>query len=74
VDIKPSAIFLPKTSIPNSESSSDILALVHQARHSGRLSDIVVICVPSLVVTSTMTKPMSFVQELPVTSIQGSLI
>ncbi|GFO46200.1 vacuolar protein sorting-associated protein 13b [Plakobranchus ocellatus] len=74
VDLKPSAIFLPKTSVPACESSPDILTLVHQARQQGRLSDTLVICLPSLTVSSTMTKPLSVVQDLPVTSIHGSLI
>ncbi|GFR59584.1 vacuolar protein sorting-associated protein 13B [Elysia marginata] len=74
VDIKPCAIFLPKTSIPTVEASPDILTLVHQARQQGRLSDTLVICLPGVAVSSTMTKPLSVVQDLPVTSIHGSLI
>ncbi|XP_059174786.1 intermembrane lipid transfer protein VPS13B-like [Physella acuta] len=74
LELKPCAVFLPKTGVPNSESSSDILTIVHQARQAGRLSDTLVLCVPTVTVTSTMTKPMSVAQELPVRSIQGSLI
>ncbi|KAK3772280.1 hypothetical protein RRG08_039097 [Elysia crispata] len=74
VDTKPCAIFLPKASIPMCETSPDILTHVHQARQQGRLSDTLVICLPSMAVSSTMTKPLSVVQDLPVTSIHGSLI
>ncbi|XP_055871203.1 intermembrane lipid transfer protein VPS13B-like isoform X3 [Biomphalaria glabrata] len=74
MELKPCAIFLPKTGVPNTESSSDILTIVHQARHAGRLSDTLVICLPSITVTSTMTKPMNVIQDVPVRSIQGSLI
>ncbi|KAH9494658.1 Vacuolar protein sorting-associated protein 13B [Bulinus truncatus] len=74
LELKPCTIFLPKTGVPNSESSSDILAIVQQARLAGRLSDTLVICLPSLSVTSTMAKPMNVIQDLPVRSIQGSLI
>ncbi|XP_035828543.1 vacuolar protein sorting-associated protein 13B [Aplysia californica] len=73
-ELQPCAIFLPKTSVPHAESSPDVLSMVHQARQAGRLSDTLVVCLPGVAITSAICRPINVAQELPVTSIQGSLI
>lgn len=75
IDIKSSVLFLPRTGLPtNVERSSDIITTVQQAFHDGHLASTLVICLPAILVTSTMTRPMNVLQELPVTDFHESLI
>ncbi|XP_048244061.1 vacuolar protein sorting-associated protein 13B-like isoform X2 [Haliotis rufescens] len=74
VEIRSSCIFLPDVSMAMLEPSMDIPVNFHSAFQDGSVPNTLVVCLPSMVVSSSGAKPMSVVQEIPITTLDGSLI
>ncbi|KAL3889914.1 hypothetical protein ACJMK2_002232 [Sinanodonta woodiana] len=74
VEMKKFCIFLPKSHLHLSEPSMSIPCNLRRMFGLGNLADTFVLCLPHVQVQSAGLKPVPSLQEIPVTSIEGSLV
>lgn len=74
VDIQSSCIFAPKTSVRLKEPSVDIASNIWSSWKSGQVADVLVICLPAITVRSVAASFIPVLQDIPVTTLDGSLL
>lgn len=72
--MKKVVIFLPKLHLEIAEPSTNIIGNFQAMARSRSLSDMLVVCFPRVLVQSAGLKPMSAVQDIPITRTEGSLV
>ncbi|KAK3589215.1 hypothetical protein CHS0354_020076 [Potamilus streckersoni] len=74
VEMKKFCIFVPKSYLHLSEPSMNIPRNLRRSLDFGNLADTFVLCLPHVQLQSAGLKPVPSLQEIPVTSIEGSLV
>ncbi|WAR00328.1 VP13B-like protein [Mya arenaria] len=74
VDIKKICVFIPRHHVDLHDPSVCIVENYRQLSRSQLLGDTGVLCLPRVTVQSAGLKTMAFVQDLPITTVDGSLI
>ncbi|KAL4227239.1 Vacuolar protein sorting-associated protein 13B [Mactra antiquata] len=74
VEIKKTCIFIPKYHLDITDPSVNIVGNLYNLSKSRSLCDMLVLCLPRLTIQSAGMKTMSAVQEIPITSVEGSLV
>ena len=67
-------LFLPKTHLQLPDPSVNIPQNLHRLARSRSLPDTVVVCLPHITIQSAGHKPVSPLQEVPISSMEGSLV
>ena len=74
VEVKKMCLFLPKTHLQLPDPSVNIPQNLHRLARSRSLPDTVVVCLPHVTIQSAGHKPVSPLQEIPISSMDGSLV
>ena len=74
VEVKTFCFFLTKTHLKLSDPSVNIPQNIHKLASSRSLPDLFVICLPHVTVQSAGHKAVSCLQEIPIISMEGSLV
>ena len=67
-------LFLPQHRVDLPDPSINIIDNFHRLARQRSLSDLMVVCLPKVVMQSAGLKTMPALQEIPVTSVEGSLV
>ena len=74
IEVKSCAIFIHQSPLHLTEPSVDISQNLMSAVTSNTLPPTLVVCLPQIHITSSGMKSMSCIQEIPVNSMEGSLV
>ena len=74
VDMKTVCIFIPKHHTGLAAPGPDIIDNYRQLAQSGLLGETGVVCLPRVTVQSAGLKTMATLQDLPITTVEGSLV
>lgn len=67
-------VFVPRSHLVVTEPCMDIAKNVHNLQKSGKLPDTLVVSLPCIRLQGSGFKPISVLQEIPIRSMEGSLI
>ena len=74
VEVKKFCVFLPKSHLQMSEPCVNIPQNLHRLARSRSLPDTIVVCLPHVTIHSAGHKSVSFLQEIPIITMEGSLV
>jgi hypothetical protein len=72
--MKKICLFLPKQHVEMDDPSTNIVGNFQSMARSRSLCDTLIVCLPRVVIQSAAIKPMSTIPDIPITSVEGSLV